>query len=123
MRLSALFDAWQAGSELRCVADFAVTMNVSLRSGGDLKAAAADCRDILNGKIDTEMEIMAAVASGRNELNILSVMPFAVTTVLRLMGSSELSDNSPLNVAVKTGALALFAVAYVIGLRITDIQV
>lgn len=118
-----LIDDWQKRMHTDCISDFADTMTVALRSGGNLGRAAADCREILTEKIETEMEIRASVASGRNELNILSAMPFVVTAVLRFMGSDALNENSVLNIGVKIAALAVFCTAYFIGWKITDIKV
>ena len=69
------------------------------------------------------MEIQTTVASNRNEINIMSVMPFVVIAMMGTLGQSDITDNTPVNIAVKIIALIMFVIAYVLGRKITDIKV
>ncbi|MCQ2427138.1 MAG: hypothetical protein MJ137_01880 [Clostridia bacterium] len=105
------------------ISDFADTFSACCRTGGDLRQTVTFSRDIICEKIAVRMEIAASVASGKNELNILSFMPFAVVTMMRLLNSGGITANTPLNIAVKTASMMLFAFAYFLGMNITDIRV
>ena len=118
-----LLDDWQRRLCCDSITVFAETFIVSMRTGGNLGRAASDCRAILSEKTETEMEIRASVASGRNELNILAAMPFAITAVLDFLYGGTFAQGGILNVCVKTGAIIIFALAYIIGRHITDIKV
>lgn len=111
----------------RCGSDdidsFAETFAVCNRLGGNLKKIVADTRDIINDKIEIEMEIQTTVAANKNDINIMSVMPFVIVMMMGSVGGPSISDNSPLNVIVKIIALAMFAIAYRLGQKITDIKV
>ena len=88
-----------------------------------MKKIVADTRDIISDKIEIEMEIQTTVASNRNEINIMSVMPFVVIAMMGTLGQSDITDNTPVNIAVKIIALIMFVIAYVLGRKITDIKV
>ena len=105
------------------IRNFADTFSACVASGGDLRQTVAFSRDIIGEKISVEMEIEAAVASGRNELNILSFMPFAVVLMLKTLGNEAVSGNTALNIAIRIAAAVIFVCAYLLGRRITDIKI
>ncbi|MBR5349054.1 MAG: kinase [Lachnospiraceae bacterium] len=111
----------------RCGAEdiisFAETFAVCNRLGGNLKKVVSESRNIISDKIEIEMEIQTSLTSGKNEINILMVMPFVIIAAMGTMGEKALTANTPTNVAVKIVAIIMFALAYYIGRRITDIKV
>ncbi len=112
---------------LRCGIDdinsFAETFAVCNRLGGNLKKIVADSRDIISDKIEIEMEIETTIAANKNDINIMCVMPFLIVAMMGTLGQASISANTPLNVIVKIIAIVMFAVAYMLGRKITDIKV
>ena len=112
---------------LRCgiddIGSFSDTFTVSNRIGGNLKKIVSDSRDIINDKIEIEMEIQTTLAANKNEINILAVMPFAIVLAMGLLGEKSIGANSAINIIVKFIALGLFAIAYAMGKKITNIKV
>lgn len=112
---------------LRCGIDdinsFAETFAVCNRLGGNLKKVVSDSRDIISDKIEIEMDIQTTVAASKNEINVMCVMPFLVIMMMGTMGEESITNNSVLNVIVKLIAIGMFALAYKIGQKITDIKV
>ena len=107
-------------SGLDDVMSFADVFEVCNRQGGDLKRVVTQTRDVINDKIEIEMEIETLLASNKNELNIMMVMPVIIVLALRGM----LSDaNSLTTIVVKLVCLGIFALAYVMGRKIIDIKV
>lgn len=102
---------------------FAQTFSVCTRLGGNLKKVVADTRDIINDKIEIEMEIETTVSSNKNEINILCFMPFVVITMIKGMGNDAITANTPINVIIKLVAIGIFVLAYFLGQKITDIKV
>ena len=51
------------------------------------------------------------------------VMPVLIMLMLNGMGNMSIVQNTPLNVLVKIGALALFGTAYYMGRKIVDIKI
>ena len=98
---------------------FSDTVGASLASGGDLGATVAFCREIICEKISSEQEIEAAVSSGKNELMIMSVMPFAVSALTGVSFESE----GRLRLIAGLAAAAVFAAAIAIGRKIINIKV
>lgn len=102
---------------------FAETFAVCNRMGGNLKKIVSESKDIINDKIEIEMEIQTTIASNKNEINILCVMPFVIISLMKLMGVDTATGNTPINVTVKIIAVAMFITAYILGRKIADIKV
>ena len=112
---------------LRCGIDdinsFAETFAVCNRLGGNLKKVVSESRDIISDKIEIELEIQTTVAGSKNEINIMCAMPFVIVGMMGMLGEDAITANTPINVIVKIIALGMFAFAYSIGKKITDIKV
>lgn len=112
---------------VRCGIDdinsFAETFAVCNRLGGNLKKVVSESRDIISDKIEIEMEIQTTIASNKNEINIMCVMPFVIISMMGMIGEASITANTPINVIVKLIAMGMFVIAYKIGKKITDIQV
>ncbi len=102
---------------------FAETFAVCNRLGGNLRKVVSDSRDIINDKIEIEMEIQTSIAASKNEINIMCVMPFIIISMMGMLGEASITANTPLNIVVKIIAIIMFAIAYKIGRDITDIKV
>lgn len=102
---------------------FANVFEVCNRQGGDLKRIVADTREIINDKIEIEMEIETMLSGAKNELNIMMVMPVIVVVMLKGMGTSMAGSNTPVTVLVKIVCIGIFVLAYAIGRKFTDIKI
>lgn len=110
-------------SDLDDVMSFANVFEVCNRQGSDLKRIVSETRDIINDKIEIEMEIETMLSGNKNELNIMMVMPVIIVLSLSSMGSGTIVSNSPVNLIVKFICLGIFGVAYLIGRKIVDIKI
>lgn len=110
-------------SGLEDVESFANVFEVCNRQGSDLKRVVADTREILNDKIEIEMEIETMIAGNKNELNIMMVMPLVIVLSLSSMGSGTIVANTPVNVIVKLICLGIFGLAYLLGSKVVDIKI
>ena len=104
------------------IESFAETFTTCNRLGGNLKKIVSDTRDIISDKIEIEMDIQTTITASKNEINVMTVMPFLVIMMMGTMGEESITENSALNVIVKLIAVAMFALAYKIGQKITDIK-
>lgn len=110
-------------SGLDDVMSFANVFEVCNRQGSDLKRIVSDTRDIINDKIEMEMEIETMLSGNKNELNVMMVMPVIVVLSLSTMGNGTIVSNRPENLVVKLICLGIFGAAYIIGRRIVDIKI
>lgn len=109
---------------LEDVANFADVFRVSVRQGANIKDIIASTRDIINDKIEIEMEIGTIIAGNKNELNIMMIMPLIIMVSLGGMGSDmTAASNTPVSVTIKLIALAMFYLAYRLGRKFTNIKV
>lgn len=109
-------------SALEDVMSFANVFESCNRQGGNLKQIVADTREIINDKIEVEMELETMIAGSKNELNIMMVMPVIVVLMLRGMGSGMAGSNTVSAVIVKMLCIGIFALAYGVGRKVMDIK-
>ena len=111
-------------SELNDIKSCADVFEVSVKQGGNIKDIISATRDIINDKIEIEMEIGTLLSGNKNELNIMMIMPLIIIVSMEGLGSEmTVTGNSPLNILIKIVALGMFAAAYVLGKKITTIKV
>lgn len=111
-------------SGIEDVEDFADVFEISLRQGANIKNIISSTRSIINDKMEMEMEIVTLMSSGRNELNVMMVMPLVIMLSLGgLGGETSITANTPINVIVKLICLGIFGAAYLLGRKITDFKV
>lgn len=109
-------------SGLEDVHNFVSTFAVCNRLGGNLKEIVSETRSVICDKIDIEQEIITNIAEKKNELNIMIIMPLLIVVMLRGLGNEELVNNSLTNIIVKSIAIIVFALAYLLGRKITNIK-
>lgn len=122
INIEALLADFADRSGLDDVRSFAEVFEVCNRQGGNLKKIVTETRDIINDKIEIEMEIETMLAGNKNELNIMIVMPVIVVLMLNGMGSGTVSENTMSNIVLKLVCIGMFVFAYFIGKKITDIK-
>lgn len=121
--IDELLNNFARRSHLDDIESFATIFEVTNRYGGNLKKVVGDTRQIINDKIETELEIQTLLTANQNELNIMMVMPLLIMLMMNGMGSMSVVQNTPLNVVVKCCAIGLFALAYYMGRKIIDIKI
>ena len=110
-------------SHLDDIESFATIFEVTNRYGGNLKKVVGETRQIINEKIETEMEIRTLLTANKNDLNFMILMPVVLMLMLGGMGDMSIVQNTPVNVVIKLTALALFGGAYYMGRKIVDIRI
>lgn len=109
-------------SEIGDIQSFADVFDVSLRQGADIKRIIATTRDVINDKIEIELEMNSMLSSNKNELNVVMIMPLIMSVTMNGMGN-ETYGNSTVNVIAKIIAIIIFIIAYVMGQKITNIKI
>ena len=91
--------------------------------GADMKQLVSQTREIISQKIEVEMEIETIVSSAKNELYIMTVLPFVIMAMLNMLGDEMLTANTITNILIRCAALAAIVAAFFMGKKITDIKV
>lgn len=102
------------------IRSFAGVFRVCTELAGDVGKVVRETRDMINDKIEVELEIQTMVTGEKNQLRILAIMPVLMAVLLRLM---NLGSSGTLVTVVKFIALFIFVFAYWLGTKITDIKV
>lgn len=102
---------------------FADTFCVCNRTGGNMRDVILRTTRILSEKIQTENEIEVIASKGRNELMIMTAMPFIIIPMLKTLGESGVSGNNPVTIAVRAAGALLIVLSCLAGRKITDIKI
>lgn len=109
-------------SGLEDIQTFANVFAISYRKGGDMKEIIRNTYQILNDKMEIDREIRTMTTSSRTEMNMMLCMPVLIKLFLNTSGSSLMSGGGALSFLATTGALVLFALAYVVGRKVCAIK-
>jgi len=111
-------------SGIRDITDFAVTFETCYRKGSNIKIVMMKTYDLISSKMQMEEEIKTKISASTNEQYIMLVMPVVITAVVKMM-SSEMAANyaSPSGIVITIISIAIFVGAYLMGAKISKIEV
>lgn len=103
---------------------FASIFRISYRKGGNIKEIIKNTNDIMREKFDIQEDIETGMTSGKQELNIMMIMPVVMIGMFKSV-SPDFGANfsTPVGVAATTVSIVIYAIAYLIGNKIMDIKV
>lgn len=107
---------------LEDIASFAEIFRTGNRLGSNIKDIVSQTREIINDKMEVEMEIETMVTGPRTELYIMTVMPIIVVFSLKLLGQESLSATNVTNIIIRVVVLGIMVFAFLIGKKFTDIK-
>lgn len=107
------------------IREFADIFAIAKRSGGNLTEIIDKTAAVIGEKIDVEKEIQVLIAAKRLEQNIMSVIPYAIVFYVSVTsaGYFDALYTTILGRIVMTVCFGLYMTAYVLGRKITEIQV
>jgi tight adherence protein B len=123
IQVETMMQNWAKRSGLHDIENFAQVFSVANRQGSNMKRVVNESKDIIAQKIEIEMELETLLSGNKNELNVMMCMPVLIMGVLSVFGIGSVAENTPFNIALKAGCIALFGIAYLIGRRITKVKV
>ena len=125
LSLEMLMGQFAERAKLEEIQEFADTFSIARRSGGNLTEIIHDTAATISEKIEVEKEIQVLLSAKRLEQNIMSVVPFAIICYVSAASGGYFDSlySTFTGRAVMTICFAVYATAYVLGRKITEIQV
>ena len=120
MEIKDLLNDFAKRSGIDDIASFASVFEVATNLAGDKSKVVRETRNMINDKIEVELEIATMVTGQRNQLNILAIMPVVMSLLTR---SFSVDNGNGIVLIIKSVALGLFIFAYWLGTRIVNIKV
>jgi len=111
------FGSRSAQRDIKCFAD---TFAVCNRTGGNMKHVISGAYRIISDKMQMQADIAAIASKGKNDLRIMTCLPFVIIPMMNMLGGGMSGSSS---VAVRAAGAAVIALAYLIGSRISDIKI
>lgn len=120
-----LFQELGNRSGVEDIQSFASVYGIAKRSGGNLSRILQKTAGILEEKMQTRMEITAAIAAKKMEQQIMSVIPCGIILYMRFTspGFLDVLYGNGVGVVVMTTCLIGYGIAYQAGKKIVDIEV
>ena len=123
INIEVLLQDFAKRSEVEDIQSFADVFEICNRRGGDLKRIVGETRDIINDKMEIEMEIETMLSGNKNEFYIMMVMPVVIVLSLSSSGLMSAASNTFSSIVIKIVCLGIFGIAYVLGKKIIDIKI
>lgn len=107
------------------VQTFVTVFNMAKRSGGDTMEIIRNVVRQMGEKIDVEREIHTVLSAKKMELQIMSVIPFAMIVYLRLSFPEFLGVlyGNLAGIIIMSVCLVIYLVSYEVGKRMVEIEV
>ncbi|MDO5014547.1 MAG: hypothetical protein Q4E28_01140 [Clostridia bacterium] len=99
---------------------FADAFHICNRNGGNIAKLIFDSKKVISEKIQTENEISTILASSKNEVYLLFIMPFIVSLAMKYLLNYTVDNMS---LIVRIIAEIIFVFSFYIGQRITDFKI
>lgn len=123
--MEALLEKFAESWKITEIQEFADIFAIAKRGGGNLTEIIYETAGTISEKIDVEREIQVLISSKRLEQNIMSVVPFAIILYVEITsaGYFDVLYTTPAGRVIMTICLGIYAAAYMMGRKITEIQV
>ena len=123
--IESLMGEFARRAKLTEIQEFADIFAIAKRSGGNLTEIIDETAGIIGGKIEVEKEIQVLTASKRLEQNVMSLIPFAIVLYVNATsaGYFDILYTTLVGRAVMTACVCIYMAAYLLGGKITEIQV
>lgn len=107
------------------IRDFAAVFALAKRSGGNMGGIIRNTAEIIGEKIEAKREIRLLYAGRRMEQNIMNLVPVAIIVYIRITTPDyfDYMYRTPLGMLVMSICLSVYAIAYMLSVKIMDIEV
>ncbi|MEY8427413.1 type II secretion system F family protein [Lachnospiraceae bacterium 46-15] len=107
------------------IRNFAEVFGVAKRSGGDLAAIIRNTVKSISQKEETRKEIRVCIASKKLEQNLMSAVPLFILAYVGTAspGFLDVMYHNAVGIAVMSGCLLVYFLAWILGKRIVEIEV
>lgn len=125
MDVETLMHQFAKRAGLEEIQEFADIFAIAKRSGGNLAEIIYETAAIISEKIEVEKEIQVLLAAKRLEQNIMSVIPFAIILYVSAAsgGYFDVLYGTFAGRAVMSICFVLYMTAFVLGVKITEIEI
>lgn len=125
MNAEEVFSDFAGRSEIEDINTFAQIFKIAKRAGGDMTAIMQKtCADI-SARVETRNEIDVLISAKRLEQNIMLLMPAGIIVYMRISSNGFMDPlyKNAAGILIMTLCLGIYAAAWYLGRRITDINV
>ena len=125
VKLTDLFQDLADRSDLEDIRNFATVYSVIEGKSDRFGEILTSTEEIISEKIEIEQEIETTITAAKTETNTMMLMPIVVVVALSLIGSGMMDAlfTTMTGHVAATASLILYAIAYVLSLKASKIEV
>ncbi|MBQ8577876.1 MAG: type II secretion system F family protein [Clostridia bacterium] len=123
--LKVLFSDFAMRSGLEDIRSFADIYSVIEGKNDRIGDILTETSEIIGDKIEIEQEIETTITSAKSETYMMLILPVLMVVAMSAMGGDLVGAlfEFPTGTLAATAALVLFAISYIIAVKVTDINV
>lgn len=120
-----ILEDFAAKSKAEDILYFAEIFRYAKRSGGDLIAIIRNTAAIISDKNEVAKEINTIISGKKMEQKVMNAVPFGIIMYLRMTSPEFIEPlyGNITGISVMTACLIVYAAAFLLGRKITDIKV
>ena len=120
-----MFAQFGERAHLEDIDNFVDIFDTCKRRGGDLIEVLRSTSNTIGEKIEVKQEINTMISGKKYEFNFMMILPVIMVEFLALTSGDYMDPvfTEPAGIAAMTAAIAIFAVAYVVGSKIMKIDI
>ncbi len=125
VKLTDLFQDLAERSDLEDIRNFATVYSVIEGKSDRFGEILTSTEEIISEKIEIEQEIETTITAAKTETNTMMIMPIVVVVALAMIGAGMMDAlfNTMIGHVAATVALILYAIAYMLSVRASRIEV
>ena len=119
-----LFD-FAGRCQIEEVMDFAQVFRIAKRKGGDLGKIIQNTAGVISEKIEIQREIQTMLTARQFEQTIMNAIPMLIIFYIKMTspGFFDPLYHNPIGTGLMTACLIVYAFAYILGKKMTQIEV
>lgn len=123
--VETLFEKFAARADVDDIRMFSEILNIAQNGGGDMIKIMKTTADGIGDKVDIERDIQSIINAKKYEQTIMNIVPFIIIFYMKITSpeTMDIMYKTDYGIIVMTICLAVYGAAYMMGRKITRIEV
>ncbi|MDE5782017.1 MAG: type II secretion system F family protein [Lachnospiraceae bacterium] len=123
--VESLFERFAARADVEDIKMFSEILNIAQKGGGDMIKIMKTTAEQIGDKVDIERDIQSIINAKKYEQTIMNIVPFIIIFYMKITSPETMAImyKTDYGVIIMTICLAVYGAAYMLGRKITRIEV
>lgn len=123
--VESLFEKFAARADIEDIKTFSEILNIAQNGGGDMIKIMKTTADQIGDKVDIERDIQSIINAKKYEQTIMNIVPFIIIFYMKITSPETMAImyKTGYGIIIMTICLVVYGAAYMLGRKITRIEV